>query len=163
MKTLEEQIKEVLERLDNIENNLTEHSEFEPCCVAECDCGCVEPETEVNDDEPSLDTVIDTPEPEEHKFTFTESELVDFATRLVQNTLASVQETLKNTDMNNDDHVSLELNWNNTIEIELDGERIKKDIMSDIEYNVSLDTNDILDEISDILSDMEAEKTYPEK
>lgn len=190
MKTLEEQIAEMQDRLNKLENNLTEHSEeYEPCCVAECDCGCDEPETETNeddgpeydsagfvyedrvvdgqyrvrDDEPSLDTVIDAPEPEERKFTFTESELIDFTTRLMQNTLASVQETLESTDISNDDHVSLELDWNNTIQIEIDSERIKKDIMDEIENNVSLETTDVLDEISDILSDMEAEKTYPEE
>ena len=51
MKTLEEQIAELQDRLNKLENNLTERSEeFEPCCVAECDCGCDEPETETNED-----------------------------------------------------------------------------------------------------------------
>lgn len=203
MKTLEEQIAEMQDRLNKLENNLTEHSEeFEECCTTECDCGCDEPETNEDDgpeydsagfvyedrvvdgqyrvrdedqvklkrgevltepDEPSLDTVIDAPEPEEAKYTFTESDLIAFATKLTQRALTSVQESLENVDISNDDHVSLELDWNNTIQIEIDSERIKKDIMDEIESNVSLETTDVLDEISDILSDMEAEKTYPEK
>jgi hypothetical protein len=164
MSNLKGQLDTLQVQLDDLRTHfaLEQPTEFEPCCTDEC--MCEELETEITeDDEPNLDTVIDAPEPEERKFTFTESELIDFTTRLVQNTLASVQETLESTDISNDDHVSLELDWNNTIQIEIDSERIKKDIMDEIEDNVSLETTDVLDEIRDILSDMEAEKTYPEE
>jgi hypothetical protein len=183
MKTLEEQIKEMQDRLNKLENNLTERSEeFEPCCIAECDCGCDEPETEVNDDgpeydsagftyedrvvdgqyrvrdnEPSLDTVIDAPEPEECKYTFTESELIKFTKELIQRSLDNIKDILDNVTINDDDHVSLELGWDNQIQIDLDGERIKREIMDEIEDGVSFNDSDILDEISNVLSDMESE------
>lgn len=159
MKTLEEQIAEMQERLNKLENNLTERSEeYEPCCVAECDCGCEEPETETTeDDEPSLDTVIDAPEPEEAKYTFTESDLIAFATKLTERAINSVKESLENVDISNDDHVSLELDWNNTIQIELDEERIKKDIIDEIEDNISLRRDDVVDEIEGIMNEIRQE------
>lgn len=197
MKTLEEQIKEVLERLDNIENNLTDRSEFEPCCVAECGCGCdespVETEDEVGggmrhcgddyyddgpeydsagftyedrvvdgqyrvrDNEPSLDTVIDAPKPEERKFTFTESELITFTKLLIQRSLDNTKDILDDITISDDDHVSLELGWDNQIQIELDGERIKREILDEIEGGVSFNDADIATEISDVLSDMGSE------
>ena len=199
MKTLEEQIAELQDRLNKLENNLTERSEeFEPCCVAECDCGCDEPETETNEDdgpeydsagftyedrvvdgqyrvrdedqvklkrgevltdpdEPSLDTVIDAPEPEEAKYTFTESDLIAFATKLTQRALTSVQESLENVDISNDDHVSLELDWDNRIQIELNSEGIKKDIIDEIEDNISLHESDVVDEIESIMNEIRQE------
>jgi hypothetical protein len=180
MKTLEEQIAELQDRLNKLENNLTERSEeYEQCCEYECGCGCDEPETEIEPeleqvilrrgevlrqggvltepDEPSLDTVIDAPEPEEAKYTFTESDLIAFATKLTQRALTSVQESLENVDISNDDHVSLELDWNNTIQIELNSEGIKKDIIDEIEDNISLRESDVVDEIESIMNEIRRE------
>ena len=183
LEALEQQLAEMHNRLNQLENNLTERSEFEPCCVAECDCGCDEPETEVNDDGPEYDSagftyedrVVDGQyrvrdedqvilrrgevvlEPEEAKYTFTESDLIAFATKLTQRALDSVEESLENADISNDDHVSLELNWNNTIEVELDSERIKKDIMNEIKDNISLDESDVVDEIESIMNEIRHE------
>ncbi len=181
--SLEEQIAELQDRLNKLENNLTERSEeFEPCCVAECDCGCDEPETETNEDDgPEYDSagftyedrVVDgqyrvrdedqvklkrgevLTEPEERKFTFTERKLIELTKLLMQRSLDSVKEAMDNMTLDNDDHVSLELSWNNTIEIELDGERIKKQIFDEIEDNISFNDDNVADEINDILSDME--------
>ena len=174
MKTVEEQIAELQDRLNKLENNLTERSEeYELCCVDECGCGCDEPETEIEPeleqvilrrgevltepDESSLDTVIDAPEPEEAKYTFTESDLIAFATKLTQRALTSVQESLENVDISNDDHVSLELDWDNRIQIELDSERIKKDIIDEIEDNISIRESDVVDEIESIMNEIRRE------
>ncbi len=175
-----EQLKAMEDRVAKLENNLTERSEeFEPCCVEECDCGCVESETEVNDDgpeydsagftyedrvvagqyrvrdnEPSLDTVIDAPKPEERKFTFTESELIYFTKTLIQRSLDNTKDILDDITISDDDHVSLELGWDNQIQIELDGERIKREILDEIEGGVSFNDADIANEISEVLSEM---------
>jgi hypothetical protein len=160
MKTVLEQLIEVNEKLSLIEKAVfgDNSEEFTPCCSSECDCGCVEPETETNeDDEPNLDTVIDTPERNEPKYTFTESDLITFATKLTERALNSVKESLENVDISNDDHVSLELDWNNTIQIELDEERIKKDIMDEVEGNISLCESDVVDEIESIMNEIRHE------
>ena len=56
--------------------------------------------------------------------------------------------------ISDDDHVSLELGWDNQIQIELDGERIKREILDEIEGGVSFNDADIANEISEVLSEM---------
>jgi hypothetical protein len=157
MKTVLEQLMEVNEKLAAIEKLVCgdNSDEYKPCCDDECTCE--EPEKI----EHTKFTIQAEPEPEldrnEPKYTFTESDLIAFATKLTERALSSVKESIENVDISNDDHVSLELNWNNTIEIELDEERIKKDITDEIESNVSLDVSDVVDEIESIMNEIRQE------
>ena len=158
MKTLEEQIAELQDRLNKLENNLTERSEeFEPCCEYECGCGCDEPETEI---EPELEQVILrrgevlTEDDElEQTISFTKKELIEFTATLTKRALVFAKEAVADTSLDTDDLVSLELNsWSgNTIEVELDKDTIVDNICSGIDDAVMLDDDSVEDEIGDVL------------
>lgn len=158
MKTLEEQIKEVLKRLDNLENNLTERSEFEPCCY-ECDCGCSEPELEINDDTgPDFDgagfSIADRePDPQPVKErVFTEEELVRIVATLMERTLEACKAAVSDATFDADRIVTLELGYGNQIDIEIDEDLIRDSVIEEINNTIELDTDSIRDEIELILS-----------
>ena len=158
MKTLEEQIAELQDRLNKLENNLTERSEeYEQCCEYECGCGCDEPETEI---EPELEQVILrrgevlTEDDElEQTISFTKKELIEFTTTLTKRALVFAKEAVADTELDVDSLVSLELNtWSgNTIEVELDKDTIVDNICSGIDDAVMLDDDSVEDEIGDVL------------
>jgi hypothetical protein len=158
MKTLEEQIAELQDRLNKLENNLTERSEeYEQCCEYECGCGCDEPETEI---EPELEQVILrrgevlTEDDElEQTISFTKKELIEFTATLTKRALVFAKEAVADTSLDTDDLVSLELNsWSgNTIEVELDKDTIVDNICSGIDDAVMLDDDSVEDEIGDVL------------
>jgi SMC interacting uncharacterized protein involved in chromosome segregation len=158
MKTLEEQIAELQDRLNKLENNLTERSEeYEQCCEYECECGCDEPETEI---EPELEQVILrrgevlTEDDElEQTISFTKKELIEFTATLTKRALVFAKEAVADTELDVDSLVSLELNtWSgNTIEVELDKDTIVDNICSGIDDAVMLDDDSVEDEIGDVL------------
>jgi len=158
MKTLEEQIAELQDRLNKLENNLTERSEeYEPCCVSECDCGCEEPETETNEDVEKViltrgEVLTEDDEPEQ-TLSFTKKELIEFTVTLTKRALVFAKEAVADTELDVDSLVSLELNtWSgNTIEVELDKDTLVDNICSDIDDAVALDDDSIEDEIGDVL------------
>ena len=158
MKTLEEQIAELQDRLNKLENNLTERSEeYEPCCVSECDCGCEEPETETNEDVEKViltrgEVLTEDDEPEQ-TISFTKKELIEFTVTLTKRALVFAKEAVADTELDVDSLVSLELNtWSgNTIEVELDKDTIVDNICSDIDDAVALDDDSVEDEIGDVL------------
>ena len=156
MKTLEEQLAEVLERLNKLENNLTEHSEFEPCCY-ECDCGCSESETEINEDAgPEFDGAgfsIDDREPDPVKEqVFTEEVLVKIVSVLMERTLEACKAAVSDATFDADRIVTLELGYGNQIDIEIDEELIRDSVLEEINNTIELDTDSIRDEIELILS-----------
>ena len=90
---------------------------------------------------------------------FTRAELIDFATRLTARVIISAKEAVTDTSIDADDLVSLELNtWNsNTIDIELDKDKLVESIHSEIDDTINIDGDSIEDEITDILSEMYSE------
>ena len=90
---------------------------------------------------------------------FTRSELIDFATKLTERIITSAKEAVTDTSIDTDDLVSLELNaWNgNTIDIELDKDKLVECIHSEIDDAINVDSDSIEDEITDILSEMYSE------
>ena len=90
---------------------------------------------------------------------FTRSELIDFATKLTERVITAAKEAVTDTSIDTDDLVSLELNaWNgNTIDIELDKDKLVECIHSEIDDAINVDSDSIEDEITDILSEMYSE------
>ena len=174
MKTLEEQIAELQDRLNKLENNLTERSEeYEPCCVGDCGCGCDEPEIETNEDVVKIERTKFTiqaedngpefdsagfseadrePDPEQ-TISFNREELITLAAKLMERALKAAKEAVADTEFDVDSLVSLELNtWSgNTIEVELDKDTIVDNICSEISDTICLDNDSVEDELHDIL------------
>jgi hypothetical protein len=73
--------------------------------------------------------------------------------------IVSAKEAVTDTSIDTDDLVSLELNtWNsNTIDIELDKDKLVECIHSEIDDAIDTDEDSIDDEITDILSEMYSE------
>ena len=158
MKTLEEQIAELQDRLNKLENNLTERSEeYEPCCVDECDCGGDEYVEGINEDVEKViltrgEVLTEDDEPEQ-TIAFTKKELIEFTVTLTKRALVFAKEAVADTELDVDSLVSLELNtWSgNTIEVELDKDTLVDNICSDIDDAVALDDDSVEDEIGDVL------------
>ena len=90
---------------------------------------------------------------------FTRAELIDFATKLTERVVTAAKEAVTDTSIDTDDLVSLELNaWSgNTIDIELDKDKLVECIHSEIDDVINVDSDSIEDEITDILSEMYSE------
>jgi sugar-specific transcriptional regulator TrmB len=170
MKDLFEQLEEMSAKLDDLLADLkafaeaNASSEFKPCCDGECECDTEEtvilrrgevieaPEDEAEVDPHELAAQAQT-------IVFTRAELVDFVTRLTERVVITVKEAVTDTSIDADDLVSLELNtWNsNTIDIELDKDKLVESIHSEIDDAINVDGDSIEDEITDILSEMYSE------
>jgi transcription-repair coupling factor (superfamily II helicase) len=166
MKDLFEQLEEMSAKLADLKAfaEANASSEFEPCCNGECECD-VEENITLRRGE-----VIEAPEDEDETdphelaaqaqmIVFTRAELLDFATKLVERTIVSAKEAVTDTSIDTDDLVSLELNvWSgNTIDIELDKDKLVECIHSEIDDAIDTDEDSIDDEITDILSEMYSE------
>ena len=166
MKDLFEQLEEMSAKLADLKAfaEANASSEFEPCCDGECEC-YTEEKVILRRGE-----VITAPEDEaeivSHELAtqaqvivFTRDELIDFATRLTARVITSAKEAVTDTSIDTDDLVSLELNtWNsNTIDIELDKDKLIESIHSEIDDTINVDSDSIEDEITDILSEMYSE------
>ena len=90
---------------------------------------------------------------------FTRAELLEFATKLTERVVTAAKEAVTDTSIDTDDLVSLELNvWSgNTIDIELDKDKLVECIHSEIDDAIDTDEDSIDDEITDILSEMYSE------
>ena len=90
---------------------------------------------------------------------FTRAELLEFATKLTERVVTAAKEAVTDTSIDADDLVSLELNvWNgNTIDIELDKDKLVECIHSEIDDAIDTDYDAVEDEITDILSEMYSE------
>ena len=90
---------------------------------------------------------------------FTRDELLNFAAKLTERVITAAKEAVTDTSIDTDDLVSLELNaWSgNTIDIELDKDKLVECIHSEIDDVINVDSDSIEDEITDILSEMYSE------
>jgi len=85
-------------------------------------------------------------------YTFTEEELITFSAKLVERTLDAVEESISDTDID-DDMITLELDYNNQINIDIDQHSIRKAFKDNI--CIETDNDSIKDEITNILIDMD--------
>jgi deoxycytidine triphosphate deaminase len=167
MKDLFEQLEEMSAKLADLKAfaEANASSEFEPCCDGECECYTEEKvilrRGEVveapEDVEPEVDPYVAAAEAQ--MIVFTRAELIDFATRLTARVIISAKEAVTDTSIDADDLVSLELNtWNsNTIDIELDKDKLVESIHSEIDDAIDTDEDAVEDEVTAILSEMYSE------
>jgi transcription-repair coupling factor (superfamily II helicase) len=145
--------------------------EPEPVCdgLEGCGCGCDEPETEekvilrrgevITAPEDEAEIVSHELATQAQVIVFTRAELVEFATKLTERVVTAAKEAVTDTSIDADDLVSLELNvWNgNTIDIELDKDKLVESIHSEIDDAIDTDEDAVENEITDILSEMYSE------
>jgi hypothetical protein len=166
MKDLFEQLEEMSAKLADLKAfaEANASSEFEPCCDGECICECGTEEKVIL----RRGEVITAPEDEaeivSHELAtqaqvivFTRDELLDFATRLTERVVTAAKEAVTDTSIDADDLVSLELAWNNTIDIELDKDKLVESIHSEIDDAIDTDEDAVEDEVTAILSEMYSE------
>lgn len=142
MKTVMEQLMEIQDKLDALKAQSTE---FYPCCDdGVCGCGCDEPETETPQKVTLTNrTVV--------KRTFTEEQVIAIAIELVRRTVDVCKEAVINTNLEDGDFISLELNYNNQIETTLNSNDIIECMISEIDDYVNVDSDSITDEIGNLI------------
>ena len=124
-----------------------------------CECGCEEPPVEVDEIPDSQYMVTTDIDPQDaivraQTITFTYDELIDFATRLTRRTVDACKEAVELATFDDCDICDVSLNWDRAIEIEIDNERIHRDITDEIDSVINLDEESVDDEVRDILGDM---------
>jgi hypothetical protein len=85
---------------------------------------------------------------------FTYDDLIDFATRLTRRTVDACKKAVELTSFDDNDICEVSLNWDRQIEIEIDSDRIYRDVADEIENAVDFDESSIDDEVRDVLGDM---------
>ena len=163
MKDLFEQLEEMSAKLADLKAfaEANASSEFEPCCNGECEC-YTEEKVILRRGE-----VIEAPEDEaeivSHELAtqaqvivFTRDELLEFATKLTERVVTAAKEAVTDTSIDADGLVSLELNaWSgNTIDIELDKDKLVESIHSEIDDAIDTDEDAVEDEVNAILGEM---------
>ena len=135
MKTVMEQLMEIQDKLDALKAQSTE---FYPCCDdGVCTCDSKDQVTLTNR------TVV--------KRTFTEEQVIAIATELVRRTVDVCKEAVTNTNLEDGDFISLELNYNNQIETTLNSDDIVECMISEIDDYVNVDSDSITDEIGNLI------------
>ena len=135
MKTVMEQLMEIQDKLDALKAQSTE---FYPCCDdGVCTCDGKDQVTLTNR------TVV--------KLTFTEEQVIAIATELVRRTVDVCKEAVTNTNLEDGDFISLELNYNNQIETTLNSNDIIECMISEIDDYVNVDSDSITDEIGNLI------------
>jgi hypothetical protein len=139
MKTVMEQLMEIQDKLDALKAQTQPEVE----CDGVCGCGCDEPETETPQKVTLTNrTVV--------KRTFTEEQVIAIAIELVRRTVDVCKEAVTNTNLEDGDFISLELNYNNQIETTLNSDDIVECMISEIDDYVNVDSDSITDEIGNI-------------
>ena len=163
MKDLFEQLEEMSAKLADLKAfaEANASSEFESCCDGECECYTEETVTLRRGE------VVEAPEDEDETdphelaaqaqtIVFTRAELLNFATKLTERVVTAAKEAVTDTSIDTDDLVSLELNaWSgNTIDIELDKDKLVECIHSEIDDAIDTDEDTIDDEVTAVLGEM---------
>lgn len=165
MKTVLEQLMELNKKLAELEKEIMSVNTDEVECDGYCGCGCDEPEydsagfTEADRTPDSQYMVTTDIDPQDaivraQTITFTYDELIDFATRLTRRAVDTCKEAVELVSFSDDDICDVSLNWERAIEIEIDNERIHKDVADEIDSVINLDEESVDDEVRDILGDM---------
>lgn len=169
MKTVLEQLMELNEKLAELEKAIMGTSTDEVECDGHCGCGCDEPEydsagfTEADRTPDSQYEVIAEVDPQDaivkaQTITFTYDELIDFATRLTRRAVDACKEAVELATFDDSDICEVSLNWDRQIEVEIDNNRIHKDVIDEIECAVNFDEPSIDDEVRDVLGDMHLDR-----
>jgi hypothetical protein len=163
MKDLFEQLEEMSAKLADLKAfaEANASSEFEPCCDGECECD-VEEKVILRRGEvitaPGDEAEIASHElaTQAQVIVFTRDELLEFATKLTERVVTAAKEAVTDTSIDAGDLVSLELNvWNgNTIDIELDKDKLVESIHSEIDDAIDTDEDAVEDEVNAILGEM---------
>ena len=132
MKTVMEQLMEIQDKLDALKAQ-------EQCGCD--DCGCKDQVTLTNR------TVV--------KRTFTEEQVVEIAMELMSRTIASCKEAITNACFDDDNLVSLELNYNNQIEINVDGDAVKEMFNNEIDDFICTDADSVAAEVDDVIEHLD--------
>ena len=166
MKNFKEEIEAMKAQIAALENNLMERSEeYEPCCDKHlCGCGCDEAPVEVEDQGPEFDgagfSEVDRVISGQYMnvgaetAVFTREELITFAAKLMERTVQACKEAVSDTDFEADYICSLELNYNNQIEVNIDNGVIRDTVESEIDNTIELDNDSVEVEVDNILRDM---------
>ena len=165
MKTVLEQLIEVNEKLTELEKAIMGTSTDEVECDGHCGCGCDEPEydsagfTEADRTPDSQYMVTTDIDPQDaivraQTITFTYDELIDFATRLTRRTVDACKEAVELATFDDCDICDVNLNWDRAIEIEIDNERIHRDITDEIERAADFDESSVDVDVRNVLTDM---------
>ena len=85
---------------------------------------------------------------------FTREELITFAAKLMERTVQACKEAVSDTDFEADYICSLELNYNNQIEVNIDNGVIRDTVSSEIDNTIELDNDSVEVEVDNILRDM---------
>ena len=128
MKTVLEQLMEIQDKLDALKAQ-------EQCGCD--DCGCEDQVTLTNR------TVVGR--------TFTEEQVIAIAIELVRRTVDVCKEAVTNTNLDDGDFISLELNYNNQIETTLNSDDIVECMISEIDDYVNVDSDSITNEIGNLI------------
>jgi hypothetical protein len=163
MKDLFEQLEEMSAKLADLKAfaEANASSEFEPCCDGECECDVEEKVilrrgeviTAPGDEAEIVSHELAT---QAQVIVFTRDELLEFATKLTERVVTAAKEAVTDTSIDADDLVSLELNaWSgNTIDIELDKDKLVESIHSEIDDAIDTDEDAVEDEVNAILGEM---------
>jgi hypothetical protein len=89
---------------------------------------------------------------------FTREELIDFAIKLIERTATACKEAISDTEFEADYICSLELSYNNQIEVSIDNGMIRDTVESEIDSVVETDEDSVGVEVDNILRDMLNEK-----
>ena len=179
MKNFKEEIEAMKAQIAALENNLV-------CGCNECEyededgggmrhCGddyySDESPVETEDEGPEFDSAgfseedrvilirgeVITPEQAE-KVMFTKEELITFAAKLMERVVEACKEAVNDIDIDADYCCTLELNYNNQIEVEIDNSTIRGAVCDEIDNTIELDNDSVEVEVDNILRDMLNEK-----
>jgi hypothetical protein len=144
MKTVMEQLMEIQDQVDSMKMHLTntesfkaQSTEYTTCCSDVCTCDGKDQVTLTNR------TVVER--------TFTEEQVIAIAIELVKRTVDVCKEAVTNTNLDDGDFISLELNYNNQIETTLNSDDIVECMISEIDDYVNVDSDSITDEIGNLI------------
>ena len=162
MKNFKEEIEAMKAQIAALENNLV-------CTDGQCGCGCDEAPVEVEDQGPEFDGAgfseadrVVTPE-QANTIVFTKEELITFAAKLMERTVQACKEAVSDTEFEADYICSLELNYNNQIEVEIDNGVIRDAVGNEIDNTIELDNDTVEVEVNNILDNMLLESEVEDK
>ena len=157
MKNFKEEIEAMKAQIAALENNLV-------CADGQCGCGCDDSPVETEDQGPEFDSAGFSEADRvisgqymnvgAETVVFTREELIIFAAKLMERTVQACKEAVSDTDFEADYICSLELNYNNQIEVNIDNGVIRDTVESEIDNTIELDNDSVEVEVDNILRDM---------
>jgi hypothetical protein len=169
MKNFKEEIEAMKAQIAALENNLV-------CGDGQCGCGCDESPVEVEDEGPEFDGAgfseadrvilvrgeVVTPEQAE-TVVFTREELITFAAKLMERVVAACKSAVSDTEFDADYCCTLDLNYNNQIEVDIDDSTIQEVVCDEIDNTIELDNDSVEVEVNNILDNMLLESEVKNK